>query len=93
LSSDCDNLREIIDTLKKGENDVGLLLIQDGVFMADKGCSESAGLHELKLTVYACKNHVEERGIGDRLVDDAKLVAFPEIINIIMEEYDKVISL
>ena len=92
LSSDCSNLKEIIDGLKTGGNDIGLLLIQDGVFMADKGCKESEELFNLDLSIYAAKNHVEERGIGDRLKDGMQIVDYPEIVNILMEEYDKVIS-
>ena len=93
LSSDCVVLREIIDALKTGGNDIGLLLIQDGVFMADRGCPESKELLTLSFPFYACKKHVEERGISERLIDGMKLVDYPEIVNIIMEEYDKIISL
>jgi sulfur relay protein TusB/DsrH len=92
LSSDCANLKEIVDALRANENDIGLLLIQDGVFMVDRGCPNSKELLTMNLPFYASKNHVEERGIGDRLLDGVKLVDYPEIVNIIMEEYDKVIS-
>jgi sulfur relay protein TusB/DsrH len=93
LSSDCANLRELVDALNASDNDIGLLLIQDGVFMADKGCSESEELLSFKLPFYACEAHVEERGIKDRLIDGVELVDYNKIINIIMEQYDKIISL
>lgn len=93
LSSDCANLIELVNALKQGGNEIGLLLIQDGVFMADKGCPESKELISLNLHLYACEPHVAERGIKDRLIDDVDFVDYPKIINVIMEEYDKVISL
>ena len=93
LSSDCTNLGELVNALNSGNNEIGLLLIQDGVFMADKGCTESKELLSFNLPFYACEAHVEERGIKDRLIDDVELVDYNKIINIIMEQYDKIISL
>lgn len=93
LSSDCANLRELVDALKISGNKVGLLLMQDGVFMVDKGCSESKDLLGFNLPLYACESHVEERGIKDRLIDDVQIVDYHSIVNIMMELYDKVISL
>ncbi len=61
--------------------------------MADKGCSHSDELKTLKVKVYASKKHVEERGLRDRLVVDVDLVDYSRIVDLIMDEYDKVISL
>lgn len=93
LSSDCRDLTEIVGGLKKGGHEVGLLLVQDGTYLADKGCSESGKLKDLGARVYATKNHVEERGIGNRLVMEAELVDFGQVVDAIMEKYDKIISL
>jgi sulfur relay protein TusB/DsrH len=93
LSSDCQDLTEIVGALKMGGHDVGLLLVQDGTYLADRGCSESGKLKGLEARVYATKHHVEERGIDKRLVTDVELVDFERVIDVVMEEYDKVISL
>ena len=93
LSSDCQDLTEIVGALKKGGHDVGLLLVQDGTYLADKGCTESGNLKDLGARVYATENHVEERGIGGRLVTEVELVDINQVVDVVMEEYDKVISL
>jgi sulfur relay protein TusB/DsrH len=93
LSSDCTNLEEIIDALKTGENDIGLLLIQDGVFMADRGCPESDVLVPFNIPIFALQKHVEERGISERLIDNTQLIDYPKLMDLLMEKYDKIISL
>ncbi|UCH05736.1 MAG: hypothetical protein JSW05_06115 [Candidatus Thorarchaeota archaeon] len=93
LSSDCKDLTEIVGALKNGGHDVGLLLVQDGTYLADKGCSESGKLKDLGTRVYATKNHVEERGIDNRLVTEVERVDIERVVDVVMEEYDKVISL
>ncbi|MHA2602910.1 MAG: DsrH/TusB family sulfur metabolism protein [Candidatus Thorarchaeota archaeon SMTZ1-83] len=93
LSSDCRDLTEIVGALKKGGHEVGILLVQDGTYLADKGCSESKKLKEFGTKLYASKHHVEERGIGNRLTTVVELVDVGKVVDVIMEEYDKVISL
>ena len=93
LSSDCSSLEEIIQALKSQGQETAILLVQDGVFMADKGCPHSDELKTLKVKVYASKKHVEERGLSDRLVVDVDLVDYSRIVDLMMDEYDKVISL
>ncbi len=91
LSSDCSNLEEVISAIKTGNNEVGVLLVQDGVFLADKGCVHSKELADLKVPVFASKVHVEERGIANRLLIDVKIVDYPDMVDLIMEQYDKVV--
>jgi sulfur transfer complex TusBCD TusB component (DsrH family) len=43
--------------------------------------------------VHASKHHIEERGIGARLVVDVNEVEYPEMVDILMEKYDKIIAL
>ena len=93
LSSDCKDLTEIVTALKKGGHDVGILLVQDGTYLADIGCSESEKLKDLGTRVYAAKHHVEERGISNRLATEVELVDVGQVVDVVMEEYDKVISL
>ncbi|MFW9908045.1 MAG: sulfurtransferase complex subunit TusB [Candidatus Thorarchaeota archaeon] len=93
LSSDCSSLNEVISAIKSQGNEVGVLLVQDGVFLMDKGCEHSSELAHLKVPVYASKSHIEERGISNRLALDVKVVDYPEIIDLIMENYDKTVSI
>jgi sulfur relay protein TusB/DsrH len=62
--------------LKSQGQEAAILLAQDGVFMADKGCPHSDELKTLEVKVYASKKHVEERGLGCRLVVDVDTVDY-----------------
>ncbi len=91
LSADCSSLDETLQALKKHGHEVGILLAQDGVFLADKGCPESEEIDIEGVKVYVSRPHVEQRGIGDRLVADFELVDYPEIVDLVMDRYDRVI--
>ena len=93
LSNQCTSVREVIEAMRTQGIETDLLLVQDGVFLADKGCPHSAEIKDLKVKVHASKHHIEERGIGARLVVDVNQVEYPEIVELMMEKYDKVISL
>lgn len=93
LSAQCTSLSETVSALKSNGHEIGVLLIQDGVYLIDKGCPESGELQALDVRIYASKHHVEERGIGDRLVTEAKLVDYPAMVDLTMEEYDRIISM
>jgi sulfur relay protein TusB/DsrH len=93
LSNQCTSIREIVDAMRTKGIETDLLLIQDGVYLSDKGCPYSAEIKDLKVKVHASKHHIEERGIGNRLIVEVNQVEYPEIVELLMDEYDKVISL
>jgi sulfur relay protein TusB/DsrH len=93
LSNQCTSIREIVDAMRTKGIETDLLLVQDGVYLADKGCPHSAEIKDLKVKVHASKHHIEERGIGNRLIVKVNQVEYPEIVELLMDEYDKVISL
>jgi len=93
LSSECCSLREIISAIRGQGNDVGVLLVQDGVLLTDKGCPHAQEIIDLKVPIYVLKGHIEERGIKDRMIGDAKIVEYPEIVDLMMAKYDKIISM
>jgi sulfur relay protein TusB/DsrH len=93
LSNQCTNVKEIVDAMRTQGIETDLLLVQDGVYLADKGCPHSDEIKDLKVKVHASKHHIEERGIGSRLVVDVNQVEYPEMVELLMEKYDKVISL
>lgn len=87
------NIKEIAKGLQGKDIEVEVLLLQDGVYLADRGCRESSGLKELGLKVYALRHHVEERGITGRLVLNVDLVDYSIVVDLLMEKCDKIISL
>lgn len=93
LSNQCTSVKELVDVMRTQGIETDLLLVQDGVYLADKGCPHSSEIKELKVKVHASKHHIEERGIGARLVVDVNQVEYPEMVELLMEKYDKVISL
>lgn len=93
LSADCTNLDEIVGSLRKKSDEIGILLVQDGVVLADKGCEHNKMVVDLKVPLFVSKSHVEERGIEGRLVADVKLVDYNEIVDLMMEKYDRIISM
>ncbi len=92
LSHECETLREIATSLINTGHEVAVLLVQDGVYLLDKGCPHSVELKELNVKSYALKAHLDERGIGDRLVVSTELIDYPRMVDLIMEEYDKIIT-
>ena len=84
LSADCTNLDEIVGALRKKSNDVGVLLVQDGVVLADKGCEHNKMVVDLKVPIFVSKPHVEERGIESRLVADVKLVDYSDMVDLML---------
>lgn len=93
LSSECSCLSEIVEGLKKQGTEAGLLLVQDGVFQADRGNPLSKGIQKLGVPVHASRVHITERGIGGRLIPGVDLVDYSEMVDLIMDRYDRVISL
>jgi sulfur relay protein TusB/DsrH len=93
LANNCVNIREITKGLQGKDIEVEVLLLQDGVYLADRGCQESGGFKELGLKVYALRHHVEERGIAGRLALDVDLINHSDVVDLLMEKCDKIISL
>ncbi|MFW9960927.1 MAG: sulfurtransferase complex subunit TusB [Candidatus Thorarchaeota archaeon] len=93
LSNRSTSIKEMISALRTQGIETDVLLVQDGVYLADKGCMHSDELAKFKVKIFASKHHIEERGIGTRLAFDVNLVEYPEMVELIMEKYDKVISL
>ncbi|MFW9975244.1 MAG: DsrH/TusB family sulfur metabolism protein [Candidatus Thorarchaeota archaeon] len=93
LSNQCNSVKEVVESLRIQGIETDLLLVQDGVYLADRGCPHANELIDLKIKVHASKHHIEERGIDGRLVVDVARVDFPEIVELLMKKYDKVISL
>ena len=93
LSDVCASIKEVIEALKTQDVETDLLLVQDGVYLVDKGCPQATEISDLPVKVHALKQHIEERGIGERLVVDVNQVEYPEMIGLMMEEYDKIITL
>ena len=93
ISNNCASIKEVVTGLRNNSIDVEILLLQDGVYLADKGTPQSKELKQLGLKVHALKYHVNERGIASRLAVEIDLVDYPTVVDLLMEQSDKVIAL
>ncbi|TFH05210.1 MAG: sulfurtransferase complex subunit TusB [Candidatus Thorarchaeota archaeon] len=93
LANDCSSVKEIVSGLKGQGIETEIILVQDGVFFADKGNPYSALLKGTGSKIHAIKHHVEERGLLNRLALDVNLVDYSDAVDIMMEQSDKIISL
>ena len=93
LANDCSSLKELVSGLKGQGIETEILLVQDGVFFADKGNPHSSLLKGTGSIIHAIKHHVEERGLMNRLGFDVDLIDYADAIDIMMEKSDKIITL
>ena len=93
LANDFTSVNEIVNGLKGQGIESDILLVQDGVFFADKGNAHAEDLKSLGAKIHAIRHHVEERGLLNRLAFDVNLVDYSDAIDIMMEKTDKIISL
>ncbi|TFH01463.1 MAG: hypothetical protein E4H14_18565 [Candidatus Thorarchaeota archaeon] len=93
LACDCSSVKEIVSGLMGQGIETEILLVQDGVFFADKGNPYSALLKGTGCKIHAIKHHVEERGLMNRLGFDVNFIDYSDAIDIMMEKTDKIISL
>ena len=87
------SVKELVSGLNGQGIETEILLVQDGVFFADKGNPHSALLKGIGSKIHAIKHHVEERGLMNRLGFDVNLVDYPDVVDIMMEKSDKIITL
>ncbi len=92
-SGGCTDIDEIVSPLRAAGDEVAVLLVQDGVFMADKGCRHAQRLVQAGVKLYVSRPHMESRGLSSRLGVPVTLVDYDQIVDLIMEQYDKVISM
>jgi len=93
LANDCTSVKEIVNGLKGQGIESDILLVQDGVYFADKGNPNAAMLKAIGSKVHAIKQHAEERGLLNRLSFDVNLIDYSDAIDIMMEKSDKIITL
>ena len=65
-----------------------LLLIEDGVYAATRGCAAEAGLKEAmaRIKVYALKPDLEARGVAGRVMDGIQLVDYGGFVELACEQ-------
>jgi len=68
-------------------------LSNDCISVKEIGNAHSANLKDLGSKIHAIKHHVEERGLLNRLAFDVNLVDYPDVVDIMMEQCDKIITL
>jgi len=80
---------------KDAGNDVGIVLMQDSVFITTKKSEKSKILEEIMangIIVYAIEADCKARGISDVVLEGVKKVTYEDFIDLVMENYEKTVS-
>ncbi|MGV9169399.1 MAG: DsrH/TusB family sulfur metabolism protein [Promethearchaeia archaeon] len=93
LTNDCVGVFELVKSLQERNHGAAILLLEDAVFFADKGKANECALDDLNVDVYISQKHLKERGLTERLALNPEIVDYPKIVDLLMEEYDRIISL
>ena len=77
-------LESCLKYLKKGS---AVLLIEDGVYGALKGCTSTKMVEQAlkNFPIYALYPDVEARGMQDRVIDGIKLVDYSGFVDLVAE--------
>ena len=60
-----------------------LLLLEDGVYMADKSNKELVG--QLTTTIYALDVDIEARGLAHRVLPSIKVISYADFVQLVVE--------
>ena len=60
-----------------------LLLLEDGVYMADKSNKELVG--QLTTTIYALDVDIEARGLVHRAIPSIKVISYADFVQLVVE--------
>ena len=60
-----------------------LLLLEDGVYMADKSNKELVG--QLTTTIYALDVDIEARGLVHRVIPSIKVISYADFVQLVVE--------
>jgi sulfur relay protein TusB/DsrH len=74
------------------DNDKGILLFQDAVYYATTKRFREELLSK-KFSIYALQDELTARGFGAQSVEGIEIVDYDRAVDLIMEEYDRVVSL
>ncbi len=74
------------------DDDVTILLLQNAVYFANKSNKAVSQALNQKKTVFACKEHIDIRGLNKFISDKIRLVASDEVIDLIFEN-DSIINM
>jgi len=73
------------------DNEKGVLLFEDAVYYATVE-KKRQNLLQKKFSIYVIKEELEARGYENFNADGIEVIDYEKAVDIIMEEYDKVIS-
>lgn len=77
-----------------GESDSAILFVGDGVYSLVRGSDSSSALRRLgpRVKLFGCRQDVESRGLGDRLLPEASVVDFDQMVELLMKDYSRVVN-
>jgi sulfur relay protein TusB/DsrH len=93
-ASDSPRLLALADDIAKEGQQVGFVFVGDGVYSTVTGSESYAALRKAgsSFRLFACKQDVEARGIIGKVAPEAKVVDYNQMVEIMMQEYSKVVS-
>ncbi len=76
-----------------GKHEIGVILIQDGIYLALREKKQIFKLVEEGISFFATKKDVNMRGLSEKIDrTNIKLVEYSELVDLVMEKYEKIIS-
>jgi sulfur relay protein TusB/DsrH len=79
------------DTLDRLTADkLGIVLVGNGVYHAStKENGNASALLEKSADIYALSEDLETRGLGGKVADNVKVVTYGDVVDLIMNDYEK----
>jgi sulfur relay protein TusB/DsrH len=86
----------LVDILKEKGEEVGVVLIQDAVYLALGNNEHSGAVKDLLskgVGFHLLAKDVEKRGVQDYLISDVDLIDYDQLIDLLFSENQRVINL
>ncbi|WXG39237.1 MAG: sulfurtransferase complex subunit TusB [Candidatus Freyarchaeum deiterrae] len=86
----------LVEKLKEKGKDVGVVLIQDAVYLALGNNEHSGAVKDLLgkgVSFHALAKDLEKRGVQDYLISDVELIDYDRLIDLLFSEDQRVINL
>jgi sulfur relay protein TusB/DsrH len=79
------------DTLDRlAADDLGIVLVSNGVYHATtKENGAASSLLEKSANIYALSEDLDSRGLAGKAADNVKVVTYGDVVDLIMNDYEK----
>jgi sulfur relay protein TusB/DsrH len=70
---------------------LGIVLVSNGVYhAATKENGSASALLEKSANIYALSEDLETRGLSDKVADNVKVINYGDMVDLIMNDYEKI---